>query len=414
MTTGITKSLYISYNAMTEPIVQSQVLPYLEGLSKQGVHFQLLTFEKEKMSADEKEGVTSALRKRFEDECFCWHVLSYHKTPSVPATIFDIVVGFFCACAIALRQKVDVIHSRAIVAAAIGYPVAQICRAKFIFDTRGIDSEEYVDAKLWKRGGLTHRVVSFLEKSIICSSDYVVVLTQRFFEILQAKYAVKKIRFAVIPCAVDTNRFMMRQKKNEMLVARLGLVGKFIIVYAGSIGTWYMLQEMTRFFMIARTIIPNAHFLILTQMDRNYIMEEVKKAGLETDSFSVYSVSHDVMPEYLSIADLGIFFIKQVFSKLSSSPVKFAEYLSMGLPVVINTRIGDTDKLVESNGVGAVINRFNDGSYLSAILAIKQMLAEDKVALRERCRKTAEAGLSLKMAVERYRRVYSEILEKDI
>ena len=43
------KALYISYNAITEPIVQSQVIPYLRELSKKGIKFYLLTFEKKKL-----------------------------------------------------------------------------------------------------------------------------------------------------------------------------------------------------------------------------------------------------------------------------------------------------------------------------------------------------------------------------
>ncbi len=38
--------LYISYDGMTDPLGQSQVLPYLIGLSEQGYAFDLISFEK--------------------------------------------------------------------------------------------------------------------------------------------------------------------------------------------------------------------------------------------------------------------------------------------------------------------------------------------------------------------------------
>ena len=38
--------LYISYDGMTDPLGQSQVLPYLIGLSKSGYSFDLISFEK--------------------------------------------------------------------------------------------------------------------------------------------------------------------------------------------------------------------------------------------------------------------------------------------------------------------------------------------------------------------------------
>ncbi len=39
--------LYLSYDGMTDPLGQSQVLPYLKGLSKEGYHIHLLSYEKE-------------------------------------------------------------------------------------------------------------------------------------------------------------------------------------------------------------------------------------------------------------------------------------------------------------------------------------------------------------------------------
>ncbi len=38
--------LFVSYDGMTDPLGQSQVLPYLVGLSKKGFQFSLLSFEK--------------------------------------------------------------------------------------------------------------------------------------------------------------------------------------------------------------------------------------------------------------------------------------------------------------------------------------------------------------------------------
>ncbi len=38
--------LYISYDGMTDPLGQSQVLPYLSGLTKYGYCFTILSFEK--------------------------------------------------------------------------------------------------------------------------------------------------------------------------------------------------------------------------------------------------------------------------------------------------------------------------------------------------------------------------------
>ena len=38
--------LYLSYDGMTDPLGQSQVLPYLIGLTKEGFTFHIISFEK--------------------------------------------------------------------------------------------------------------------------------------------------------------------------------------------------------------------------------------------------------------------------------------------------------------------------------------------------------------------------------
>ena len=396
------KSLYISYNGMTEPIVKSQVIPYLRELSKKDIKFYLLTFEKVKLTKDEKLSIKNKIKKETGIE---WFSLSYHKKPTVPATIFDIMMGIFYSLIIVLRHNVDVIHARAITSALIGYPIAKLFFKKFIFDTRGIDSEEYVDAGTWRRGGIKHRMVSFAEKVLVGTSDWVIVLTERFLKILQNNQKDKKINFTVIPCAVDTNRFSPAQE--EKFPPGLNLKGKFIISYIGSLGTWYMLDEMIDFFKVLKENIENAHFLILTQSDKNFVRKILKDKNLNENDFTLSSVEHDKVPEYLSFCKVGIFFIRPMFSKLSSSPTKFGEYLSSGLPVVINHDIGDTDVITEKNKVGVVINGFNTKDYHVAVSELKNLLNDKNIALR--CRQTAEKKLSLSSAVSSYHNVYRKL-----
>lgn len=46
MTLSNRRVLYISYNGMLDPLGQSQVIPYLKELSRAGIQFTLLSFER--------------------------------------------------------------------------------------------------------------------------------------------------------------------------------------------------------------------------------------------------------------------------------------------------------------------------------------------------------------------------------
>ena len=77
-------TLYICYLSLDEPLVQSQVLPYLRELAAGGVKTKLLTFEKDlkQKSGDQ----LAATQKALASSGITWSFLPYHKRPSMPAT----------------------------------------------------------------------------------------------------------------------------------------------------------------------------------------------------------------------------------------------------------------------------------------------------------------------------------------
>ena len=77
------KTLYISYFGLNQPLVQTQVLPYLFELSKEN-DIQLLTFEPE--TWDE-----TAERQKLKDKGIEWHSLPYRKGNK--NTALDILAG---------------------------------------------------------------------------------------------------------------------------------------------------------------------------------------------------------------------------------------------------------------------------------------------------------------------------------
>jgi len=85
-------TLYICYFGINEPLVQTQVLPYLRQLAASGVRVNLLTFE----PGLRKTWTEAEMRKQREllaTDRLSWFCLAYHKSPSLPATLYDIVAG---------------------------------------------------------------------------------------------------------------------------------------------------------------------------------------------------------------------------------------------------------------------------------------------------------------------------------
>lgn len=402
------KTLFISYNGASEPLMRSQGIPYLKGLTEKGVKCYLLSFEKQIKNIDK-------VKKELGLYGIKWNYLKYHKRPTLPATLFDITAGMLIGLYIVVSKNINIVHSRGTVPAVMGYAIARLTGKKFIFDVRGLMAEEYVDGGVWKKNSFLYKLTLYIEKKILCHTDKIVVLTENIKDFLiksdyLQKDGIKSKDITIVPCCVDIERFDAKSDLTEELKRKYKLSGKFIFLYIGSVGTWYLLDEMIDFFIAAKSLINNAHFMVLTHVDKNMVISTWERRGLSSGDITIDNAEFCDMPYLIKLANVGLFFIKPCFSKRFSSPTKLAEYLACGLPVIINSGIGDTEKIVSDNRIGIVVKDFNKKEYLDKTKELLRLLEEDK-ELPKRCRLAAEKYLSLDIGVERYHKIYRELVK---
>jgi hypothetical protein len=159
---------------LREPLVQTQVLPYLREVRKDGLKISILTFEPNPQENWTDEQIRFE-REKLAAEGIEWHFLTYHKSPSVPATIFDVFNGARFAVKLNRKKKIDVFHARSHVAAMIGALAKNITGGKLLFDIRGFFPEEYTDAGNWRENGRIYKTVKKTEKWLLKKSDGFVV-----------------------------------------------------------------------------------------------------------------------------------------------------------------------------------------------------------------------------------------------
>jgi len=136
------KVLYISYDGIMEPLVQSQVLSYLQFLSNRQLHFFLITFEKVDGKADNREFVR--VQKQLSERGIDWTYLHYHKTPKALATSYDILAGVIAGMQIIRRQRIQIVHARGFIPALMAMVLQRILGVDFLFDMRGFWADERV------------------------------------------------------------------------------------------------------------------------------------------------------------------------------------------------------------------------------------------------------------------------------
>jgi hypothetical protein len=142
------RTLYLCYFGLREPLVQTQVLPYLRHLAASGVGVSLLTFEPELGRRWTPEQLRDE-KARQSAEGIRWSCLPYHKRPTLPATAYDVLAGAWFAARHARREGTDVLHARGHVPLAMALLARAWARCRVIFDIRGLWADEYADAGVW-------------------------------------------------------------------------------------------------------------------------------------------------------------------------------------------------------------------------------------------------------------------------
>jgi glycosyltransferase involved in cell wall biosynthesis len=404
--------LYISYNGMLDALGQSQVIPYLKELSRAGVQFTLLSFERPPAFTPEGVEKCAALRRELAASEIDWHWLRYHKTPSLAATSYDVLAGIRYGSRLVRRKQIEMVHARSHIPAAIALRLKRRFGVKMIFDVRGLLADEYVDAGHWQKGSIPYRITKTVEGRALAAADGVVTLTERIWPVMSQweSLRTRDVAHQVVPCCADLELFKFSREDRDLRRAELGLQDRFVIVYSGSIDGWYLTESMADFFVTMRKQRPHAHFLWLTPARHERVHELMRARGIGESDYTVLRSAPRDVPSYLSAGDAGLAFIKPCFSKLASSPTKYAEYLGCGLPLIINEGVGDSDVLIAHEKVGALVHDFSEPEYANASALIDGFAGYPEQT-RRRTREVAERLFDVRtVGGQRYGRLYENVL----
>ena len=405
------KILFISYDGMTDPLGQSQVIPYLQGLSKKGFQLFLLSCEKRQAFAQNE----TVVRHMLAGYNIQWVPITYTKRPPVLSTLKDIFNLRKKAKQIHQQHAVDMVHTRPGIPALVGLWMKQTMGVKFLHDIREFYADSRVEGGIWNINNPLFKIIykyfKKKEQQQVALSDGIVCLTYAAEKIVKDLPEYKKaIPLKVIPCSADLNLFdpsQINASQKKQLQKELGIAeNDFVISYLGSIGGWYMTKEMLRFCKLLSDKKPETKFLFISPHLHDVIANEAAKYGLPADKLIVKHGKRNEVPVLLSLSNYSLFFIKPCFSKLSSSPTKHGEIMAMGIPVITNSGVGDVKEIVERYSAGFVVNDFTDAAFTEVIDKLLLDNSFDATGIR----RGAIDFYALDKAVDLYVDIYREIL----
>ncbi|MEQ9063535.1 MAG: glycosyltransferase [Vicingaceae bacterium] len=398
------KVLYITYDGLTDSLGGSQVLPYIKACASKDLTFHILSYEK----AGGSKILMDEIRADLTSRGIQWTARRYHKKPALFSTFYDIADMMIQARGIVKYDRAEVLHCRGYIAAFAAFSIRRWHKIKVLFDIRGFWADERLEGGIWKRSNPLHQwMYRYLKRKELYwwkASDHVISLTEKGKEIIMKKVPeIVKEGISIIPCCADENLFkipMVDERRTLRKELNVSDADK-IMVYVGSLGTWYMAREMMRTFRVLSESKVVDRFLWVTKGDSEMILNLAKDENVDPSNILIRKAGRTEVAEYLKLADLGIFFIRPTFSKWASSPTKLGEMLMAGLPVIANRGVGDLDQIFTVHQVGMLINVDECNQIVAE--KVEEIMKYDRAEIR----KVGLATASLSFAKERYLAAYN-------
>ena len=396
----MSRVLYLTRNGLLEPLGQSQIWPYLRGLSRYH-RITLISFEKPEDRAD------SLAMERMLSHCAShgvrWIPLWFRSQPRPWASALAILqLALLALWQWRQKSRPQLVHARSYVPAAIALLLHRLTGVPFIFDMRALWPEELITAGHLQRGSLLHRILLSMERRCLQEASAVVSLTQAAVVYFQKQYPRQLAgqRIGVIPTCADLHHFQLAGPAHSAPLV-IGCIGT---VLSG----WFLIDWLRAFFDAVARVDPSARFEMISRDDPQAILSVLLPSSTWANRLRIQSASPAEMPAIVQRHTASVMFFTGGLSKLGSSPTRMAEVLGCGRPVVANPRVGDVDQIVRQQRVGVLATGVSSDQMDECVAELLALLNDPDLA--SRCRRTAETLFSLESGTAAYRQLYAQCL----
>ncbi len=210
---------------------------------------------------------------------------------------------------------------------------------KVIFDARGAYTAELTEYDVVRDKTVVGSIEA-IEKQALLQADYRLAVSQALVNYWKETFGYTGTEHVVIPCTLSRH-FEFDLPPEQYLADLRRNMGfnpeDIMFVYAGSAAGWQSFELVDHY--MARLMSENDHIrlIILSQhFDERYeVMQKFRARVIVT------WLKQEEVKNYLLAADYGILYREQSVTNQVASPVKFAEYISCGLKVLISEGLGD-------------------------------------------------------------------------
>jgi len=311
--------------------------------------------------------------------------------------ILDYLSFAFSSFLAGLFQKADIIvaTSPQFFTTWSALALAGLKRKPWIFELRDLWPESIRTVGAIKQGP-TLDMFEKIELFLYRKAARVVTVTDAFKRNLIAR-GIDTDKIDVVTNGANLDLYQERGR-NEALLEKHGLKGKFVVGYIGTHGMAHSLEFIVD--SLDKVTDDAIHFLFIGDGAKKADVVRLAKAkGLRNATF-LSPIPKELVPEYMSITDVALVPLLKSNTFRTVIPSKIFEASAMRKPILLGVE-GQAREIVEGYGAGICFEPENENDFLAKLQTLK---SDVKLygSLQEGCAKLALAFDRKRLAAEMF------------
>jgi glycosyltransferase involved in cell wall biosynthesis len=400
--------LFVTWDGPDQNYLHSLFFPIFASMSKYGFRVDVLQF---RWGTQQQTAQVSAAAAA---SSIGYRSVQIRRRPKLVGALASVTHGALTLGHVLRSGEYDLVMPRSILPG----QMVNLARSSVpvVFDADGLPADERVEFAGWSAHGWLYRVWRDIEAESVRRASAVITRTTAAKTVLLERAGPQTCAEGVIvaPNGKDETVFSPGEPEQRARSrADCGVPEKAPwLVFAGSIGPQYRPDALLAFYRLVLARAPDTRLTILTGQGAE-VRALLSSQGLSSANVTVQRAAPDAVPKYLAAADLGLAFRAASFSQRAVSPIKVAEYLLCGLPVLANSGVGDLERQVPASA-GCLLPDTEPESLVRAADWFVREVHQERERYREAARAAGLASFSLPLCAQRYASACSFALERGI
>lgn len=285
-----------------------------------------------------------------------------------------------------------------------GWWIAQIKDIPLIFEVRDLWPESLTGVGLGSQNSALAKVLGRIAGFLYKHCNHLVVVTPAFKDFLVSNWNVSAEKISIVENGVEPELFAPGDSQGQK--AQLGLEGKFVVSYIGTMGMAHGLTTILATAARLQHELPNVIFLLVGEgADKERLVALAAERNLTNIRF-VSQQPRSKIPGIIQASDLCLVLLKKAAVFETVIPTKMLEFMSCGRPILLGVE-GQARRIMEDADAGVFVQPESDSE-----LAQKIRFMYDSAAMCERMGQNGRQYILNNLSREQTAAKYLRLMER--